>query len=143
MTAVILPRLPFDAIAGQTEVIMSATLATPAAEFIEDGLFSATALATALRTTKAELADTLGLSVQSLSKPDRVGAPKVQTRLREFAEVMARMAPYNDGLLGAYAWFRSYPLEGCGGLTAAELTREGEADVVAFWIDDALDGGYA
>lgn len=143
MTRQILQNPSFDVISRQTEVIMSATLATPAAEFIVDGLFSPTALATTLRTTKAELADTLGLSDQSLSKPDRAEAPKVQTRLREFAEVMAQMAPYNNGFLGAYAWFRSYKLAGCGHLTAAQLFREGKTKTVARWVERALDGGYA
>ena len=96
-----------------------------------------------MRTTKAELADTLGLSDQSLSKPDRAASTKVQTRLREFAEVITQMAPYNDGYLGAYAWFRSYKLAGCGHLTAAQLFRDGKAKAVTFWVENALDGGYA
>ena len=122
---------------------MSATLTTPVAEFIEDGLVSPAALAAALRTTRPELADTLGLPEQSLSRPARTATPKVQTRLREFAEVIVAMAPYNDGYLGAYAWFRSYKLAGCGHLTAAQLFREGEAKAVSFWVENVLDGGYA
>ena len=122
---------------------MSATIASPTTDFVRDGLFSAEALATVLRTSRAELADTLGLGDQALGRPERVAAPKVQTRLREFAEVLAQMAPYNDGYLGAYAWFRSYKLAGCGHLTAAQLFREGKAKAVTRWVHRALDGGYA
>ena len=48
-------------------------------------VFSPARLAGVLRTTKAEIAGTLGLSRDALSRASRVQARKTQTRLREGA----------------------------------------------------------
>ena len=50
-------------------------------EFIEDGVFSPARVANALRTTRAEIADTLGLARGAFSRASRVRARKTQTRL--------------------------------------------------------------
>ena len=71
----------------------------------------------ALRTTKAEIADTLGLSRDALSRTARINAVKTQTRLREMVEI--------------------------GGMTADELVREGNAAYVHAYLDHVMAGGYA
>ena len=55
-------------------------------ELVEDQVFSPTLIAGALRTTKSEIASTLGLGRDAFSRASRVRARKTQTRLREMNE---------------------------------------------------------
>ena len=66
------------------------------------GILSPALIAGALRTTKAEIADTLGLSRDALSRTTRVRATKTQTRLREMVVIPRRIGrPFHH-----YAWSR-------------------------------------
>ncbi len=112
-------------------------------EFVQDDQFSPVLIAKALRTTQAEIADTLGLPRDALSRKTRVQAVKTQIRLRQMMEIIHRVAEYNGSPLAAYAWFRSEPLPGYGGVTPHSLVREGHADWVHNYLDDMMDGGYA
>ena len=106
--------------------------------------FSPTLIAGALRTTKAEIADTLGLSRDALSRVARIRATKTQTRLREMVEILHRVEDYTGApSLVAYAWFRSEALPGFGGMTADQLVREGNAHMVHAHLDRIMAGGYA
>ena len=106
--------------------------------------FSPALIAGALRTTKAEIADTLGLSRDALSRTARVNAVKTQTRLREMLEILRRVEDYTGSPpLVAYAWFRSEALPGFGGMTADQLVREGKAAYVHACLDHVMAGGYA
>ena len=106
--------------------------------------FSPALIAGALRTTKAEIADTLGLSRDALSRTARINATKTQTRLREMLEILHRVEDYTGApTLVAYAWFRSEALPGFGGMTADELVREGNAAYVHAYMDHVMAGGYA
>lgn len=100
-------------------------------------------IAQALRTTKAELAETVGLPTHALGRKDRIGATKTQMRLRELWEILTRMSERQGGFLGAYAWLRSYPLEGFGHVTPAQLLREGRAGWIHNHLDRFFAGGYA
>ena len=112
-------------------------------EFVRDDQFSPALVARALRTTQAEIADTLGLPRDALSRKTRVRAPRTQTRLRQMLEILRRLTEHGGSALYAYAWFRSEPLPGLGGVTADQLVREGHADWVHDYLDDVRDGGYA
>ena len=112
-------------------------------EFVQDHQFSPALIAKALRTTQSEIADTLGLPRDALSRKTRVRAPRTQNRLRQMLEVMRRVAENNGSALYAYAWFRSEPLPGFGGMTPRALVREGHADWVHDYLDDIQAGGYA
>ena len=106
--------------------------------------FSPALIAGALRTTKAEIADTLGLSRDALSRTTRINATKTQTRLREMVEILHRVEDYTGSPpLVAYAWFRSEALPGFGGMTADQLVREGNAHMVHAHLDRIMAGGYA
>ena len=106
--------------------------------------FSPALIAGALRTTKAEIADTLGLSRDALSRTTRINATKTQTRLREMVEILHRVEDYTGSPpLVAYAWFRSEALPGFGGMTADQLVREGNAAHVHAYLDHVMAGGYA
>lgn len=112
-------------------------------EFIEDDAFSPSRIAEALRTTKTEIAATLGLGQDAFSRPARIHARKTQTRLREMVEILNRVEAVTGSALGAYAWFRSEPLAGFGGQTPDQLVREGHADFVHAYLDRVMAGGYA
>ena len=113
-------------------------------EVVEDQAFSPTLIAGALRTTKAEIAGTLGLSQDALSRITRIRARKTQARLREMVEILRRVEDYTGcSALVAYAWFRSEALPGFAGLTPDRLVREGKASYVHAHLDRIMAGGYA
>ena len=111
--------------------------------YIDDSLFSPAKIAQALRTTKAEISETLGLASDALTRRRRMEATKTQTRLREMLEILNRVESVTGSLLGAYAWFRSEPLPGFGGQTPDQLVRAGRAGQVHAYLDRVTAGGYA
>jgi hypothetical protein len=109
----------------------------------EQGLLDPARIAKPLRTTVAELAESLGLGLDAVQRRERVGSVKVQTRLREFVELLNIMEPRMGGPLMAYARLRSEPLSGYGEWTAMELVRQGRAAEVHEWIASVDAGIYA
>ena len=112
-------------------------------EHIEDQVFSPALIAAELRTTKAEIAGTLGLGRDSLSRASRIRARKTQVRLRQMLEILNRVEGEIGSPIAAYAWFRAEPLPGFGGATAGLLLREGRADHVHAHLDRVAAGGFA
>ena len=112
-------------------------------EFVEDQAFSPALIARALRTTKSEIAGTLGLGKDAFSRASRVRARKTQVRLRQMLEILNRVEAATGSALAAYAWFRAEPLPGFGGATANQLLREGRADRVHAHLDRIMAGGHA
>jgi hypothetical protein len=111
--------------------------------FTEDGQFSPARFADALRTTKEEIAATVGLGRDAVMRPERVASAKTQRRLRELVEILNRVEPRFGSALIAYAWCRSAPLPGFDGLTAMQLVRGGRAGEVMDYIDAVDDGVHA
>ncbi len=109
----------------------------------QHGLFAPARIAAELRTTKDEVARTVGLGRDALMRADRVQSPKTQKRLREMVEILNRVEPRFGSSLMAYAWYRSEPLAGFGGLTAMQLVRDGHAAEVMDYIDAVDAGVYA
>ena len=112
-------------------------------EFVEDQAFSPVLIANALRTTKSEIAGTLGLGRDAFSRTSRVRARKTQMRLRQMLEILNRVEAELGSALAAYAWFRGEPLVGFGGATPDQLVREGKGDQVHAYLDRVRAGGYA
>jgi hypothetical protein len=102
--------------------------------------FSPRLIAAHLMTTVEDVARSTGMGRDSLSRKDRIQTPKVQTRLREMVEIVNRVAPRLGSDLAAYAWYRSEPLSGFGGMTAMHLLADGRAYEVMDYID-AVDAG--
>ena len=112
-------------------------------DLVEDQVFSPNLIAVALRTTKTEIAGTLGLGKDAVSRRSRIRARKTQVRLRQMLEILNRVEGETDSVLAAYAWFRAEPLPGFGGATPNLLLREGKADHVHAYLDRTMAGGYA
>ena len=115
-------------------------------ELVDKGsrAFSPSLIAGKLRTTKAEIASTLGLSREALTRASRIQGRKTQTRLREMVEILHRVESYSGAPpLVAYAWFRSETLPGFAGKTPHQLVREGDAKHVHAHLDRIMAGGYA
>ncbi|WP_419741237.1 MbcA/ParS/Xre antitoxin family protein [Ruegeria sp.] len=112
-------------------------------EFISGEVFSPVRIAESLRTTKGEIASTLGLGRDAFSRRSRIEAVKTQTRLREMLEILNRVEPQAGSALAAYAWFRSEPLPGFGNQTPDQLVRRGRAQMVHTYLDRVVAGGYA
>jgi hypothetical protein len=108
--------------------------------FAESGQFAPGRIAEALRTTRDEVARTIGLGRDAVSRPDRVASPRTQRRLREMVEILNRVEPRFGSVLIAYAWYRSEPLSGFDGQTAMQLVRDGRAAEVMDYIE-AVDAG--
>ena len=112
-------------------------------EFVQDDVFSPALIAKALRTTQAEIASTLGLPRDALSRKARVRADRTQMRLRQMLEIVHRVSEYGGSPLAAYAWFRAHPLPGFDGMTPQQLVQQGHADWVHAHLDRVMDGGFA
>lgn len=112
-------------------------------DFIQDQTFSPALIADALRTTRSEIAGTLGLGKDAFSRASRVRARKTQIRLRQMLEILNRVEAATGSPLAAYAWFRAEPLPGFGGATPDQLLREGKAELVHAYLDRVAAGGYA
>ena len=112
-------------------------------DFVADEVFSPTLIADALRTTKSEIAGTLGLGKDAFKRSSRVRARKTQVRLRQMLEILNRVEDATGSPIAAYAWFRAEPLPGFGGATPDQLVREGKADHVHAYLDRVMAGGFA
>ncbi|EKE43111.1 hypothetical protein OCGS_2702 [Oceaniovalibus guishaninsula JLT2003] len=109
-------------------------------EYQSDGVFLPERIAATLLTTRDEIARTVGLGRDAVSRRERVRSPATQRRLREMVEIVNLATPRFGTAAIAYAWYRSEPLAGFDGMTAMDLVREGHAD----WVRDylaAIDAG--
>ena len=111
--------------------------------FDPSGLIAAERLSNMLHITRGELAATLGLSRDAVSKSARLGRPATQARLRDMVEILNRVRPWAGSAQQAFAWYRSQPLPSFGDQTAEALVREGRADAVRRYLDRIATGGYA
>ena len=112
-------------------------------KLVEDQVFSPGLIADELRTTRREIAGTLGLGKDAFTRTSRIRARKSQVRLRQMVEILNRIEPEMDSPIAAYAWFRSARLPGFGGATPDLLLREGKGEHVHAYLDRVAAGGYA
>ena len=112
-------------------------------KLVQDQVFSPALIADELRTTRRELAGTLGLGKDAFTRASRVRARKSQVRLRQLVEIMNRIEPEMHSPIAAYAWFRSARLPGFGGATPGMLVRDGKGEHVHAYLDHIATGGCA
>ncbi len=108
-----------------------------------DGTIAIDELTQALHLTKTDLATVLGMSRDSLSKTTRLSSITTQRKLRDFVDILTRVAPWAGSVPQAFAWFRAQPLPSFGDQTPADLMREDRADAVKAYISRIAVGGYA
>jgi len=97
----------------------------------------------ALRLTKGQLADTVGLAAATISKADRRGGPRAQNRVREMLEILERVHDWAGSDTQALAWYRAEPIPALDGRTAEALVKSGEAAAVRDYLDHLALGGFA
>ena len=112
-------------------------------QVMQEGVVSPDRLASALRTTKAELAFMAGLSRDAVSKTARITQRSTQIRIREVVEILSRVADWAGSPIAAHAWYRAQPIPSLGDKTAEELVREGRGELVRRYLARIADGGYA
>lgn len=93
--------------------------------------------------SRAQLAQTVGLSPEVLQKARLRTARKTQARLREMLEIITRVSDWAGGRLQAMAWYRAQPIPAFGGRTAESLVKTGNAAAVRDYLDHLALGGYA
>ncbi|MCY4096277.1 MAG: hypothetical protein OXG05_14270 [Gammaproteobacteria bacterium] len=99
-------------------------------KLVEGGVFSPALIADELRTHRYELASTLGVKREVLTRATRVRSKKIQSLLRGMLEILLRVETPTGSALAAYAWYRGVPIPGFSGMTADRLVREGKIDAV-------------
>jgi uncharacterized protein (DUF2384 family) len=93
--------------------------------------------------SKAQLANTAGLSLETLYRSNRATASKTQARLKEMLEIVDRVADWAGGKDQAMAWYRAQPIPAFGGRTAESLVKDGKAADVRNYLDHVALGGFA
>jgi hypothetical protein len=96
-----------------------------------------------LRVTKTDLAFSIGLSREAISKTARFNAPATQARLRETAEILNRILPWCGSVPQAFSWFRSQPIPAFGGQTSEDLVRGGRIADLKDYLAGLAAGGFA
>lgn len=110
---------------------------------VGDGLIESSAIAQQLHVNTTQLADVLGLGVESLHRRERESAASVQSCMRALVEISNRARPWAGSVNQAFAWYRSQPLPSFGGQTAEVLVKQGNAAVVKAYLSRINEGGYA
>lgn len=93
--------------------------------------------------SKAQVAETIGLSRETLYRAERLQASKTQARATEMLEIIGRVADWAGGEKQAMAWYRAEPIAAFGGRTAESLVKEGKAAAVRDYLDHVAIGGFA
>jgi len=93
--------------------------------------------------SKAQVAETIGLSRETLYRTERLQASKTQARATEMLEIVGRIADWAGGEKQAMAWYRAEPIAAFGGRTAESLVKEGKAAAVRDYLDHVAIGGFA
>jgi uncharacterized protein (DUF2384 family) len=96
-----------------------------------------------LRISKTELAAASGLSRDAVFKQVRVNTRATQARLRDVAEIIARVLPWAGSVAQAFAWYRAQPIPSFGDQTPEDLVKEGRAEAVKAYLSRIAVGGYA
>lgn len=93
--------------------------------------------------SRAQLAQTVGLSPEVLQKTRLRTARKTQARLREMLEIVTRVSDWAGGRMQAMAWYRAQPIPAFGDRTAEAMVKTGNAAAVRDYLDHMALGGYA
>lgn len=93
--------------------------------------------------SKQQLAETMGVSPETVYRADRSRARRTQARAAEMLEIIGRISTWAGGERQALAWYRAEPLPAFGGRTAESLVKDGKAAAVRDFLDHVATGGFA
>ncbi len=93
--------------------------------------------------SKQQLAETMGVSPETVYRADRARARRTQARAAEMLEIIGRISAWAGGERQALAWYRGEPLPAFGGRTAESLVKDGKAAAVRDFLDHVATGGFA
>ncbi len=113
------------------------------AYFTKSGQVDMARVADIFRMSKPQLAETVGLPLTTLTKNDRMKAPKAQGRMTEMLEIIARITDWAGSETQAMAWYRAQPIPALDGRTAESLVKSGDAGAVRDYLDHMALGGFA
>lgn len=111
--------------------------------FTKSGQVDIRRMADIFRMSKPQLAETAGLPLTTLTKNDRMKAPKAQSRMTEMLEIIARIKDWAGSEAQAMAWYRSQPIPALDGRTAEALVKSGESGAVRDYLDHMALSGFA
>ncbi len=103
----------------------------------------AEAVSIRLGISKRELAETAGLSANTLQRKERAQAPAVAMRIGEMAEIIHRVSEWAGSERQALAWYRAEPIPAFGGRTAESIVKNGKAAALRDYLDHLALGGFA
>lgn len=92
--------------------------------------------------TKKNLAGTLGISIDTLYRPDRVNSRATQARIREMLEILGLITQWAGGEPQAMAWYRGQPIPAFGGRTAESLVKSNQAGPLHEYLNHMSVGGF-
>ena len=92
---------------------------------------------------KLQLAETIGLTRETVYRAARMEAPKSQERATEMLEIVGRIVDWAGGEKQAMAWYRAEPIAAFGGRTVECLVKESKAAAVRDYLDHLATGGFA
>ncbi|WJH39574.1 MbcA/ParS/Xre antitoxin family protein [Aliirhizobium terrae] len=114
-----------------------------ARDFKETPSIDIEAVSVRLGMSRRELAETAGLSANSLQRKERAQAPAVVARIGEMAEIIHRVTDWAGSERQALAWYRAEPLPAFGDRTAESLVKSGKAAALRDYLDHLALGGFA
>ncbi|QRF64932.1 hypothetical protein [Ponticoccus alexandrii] len=108
-------------------------------QYTNDGVFDPNAISVTVGSSPIEVAATIGMTPDEMHR----NAATAQKKLRELSEVLNKVSPrFGSGRI-AFAWLRSEPLSGFGGLTAMQLLKRGKIEELLDFIDSVDAGVHA
>lgn len=111
--------------------------------FTKGGLVNIERMMDIFHMSKAQLAETAGLPLTTVTKKDRIKSAKAQGRMTEMLEIIARVQDWAGGDAQAMAWYRAQPIPALDGRTAEALVKSGDAASVREYLDHMALGGFA
>jgi len=115
----------------------------PIDSYFENGAITITRVGESFGLSRAQIAETTGISLETFYRPDRVASSRTQARLREMLEIVGRVESWAGGKDQAMAWYRAEPIAAFGGRTAEALVKDGKAAALRDYLDHVALGGFA
>ena len=114
-----------------------------ACTFLRNGKVAPDLVSEFLGVAEQDLARIVDLGSFDTGSARAIGTPEIQRRLRDMMEILARVEANFGGAAQALAWYRTTPLDGFGGMKAAELVNNGHTKWVHGYLASIEAGIFA